>query len=331
MSTTDSPAPIEKPDVSSLPATVLHPHKSYRRKYRKIMVKFEKEMRESSHLFKNQQRMYDITQRIAEQNDQLLDLLLELNTQPQVPARLRYDLSEPSAFKQPEKHEDEQKAIEGLRITRHRVSKGDLEQSDYGELVGSLLDNVEYAPKRSYADLLKTSTLRRAQAEDEELASPLAGGFLSTKLEDQYLQSLEDYLDEKSANPRQHASGNIGHSTSDKSVDKEREFQLRNPVSVYNWLRKNNPTVFLQDPDSEKTKAASRSSKRASTTKGAIKPDPDLYDNEGVAVESNTAKGKRKRDDDGGYRPKGGHARPAKKRKEDSGRRSKRASMDITG
>ena len=43
--------------------------KSYRRKYRKMMVYFEKVMSESTGLFKEEQRMMDIAQRIAEQNE----------------------------------------------------------------------------------------------------------------------------------------------------------------------------------------------------------------------------------------------------------------------
>lgn len=287
-------------------------------------------MRESSTLFKEQQRMHDIAQRIAEQNDQILQLLLELNSQPQVPARLRYDLGDPSTAKKPEKHEDEQKSLEELRVTRYKLQKGEAQQSDYGELVDNLLDSVEFAPKRFYAELVKSGPLQRAQQDELDSANPLAGGFLSTQQEEQYLQSLDDYFDEKAAVPRQHAAGNLGHRTSEKSIDREREFQLKNPVSVYNWLRKNQPQVFLQDPENDKAKLASRGSKRASTAKRP-KAEPDMYDDEGIAVEPNNTKGKRKRDEDGGYRPKGGHARPAKRRKEDSDRRSKRPSMDMTG
>ena len=44
-------------------------HKSFRRKYRKIMVKFEEKMRESNTLFKEEQRILDISRRLAEQNE----------------------------------------------------------------------------------------------------------------------------------------------------------------------------------------------------------------------------------------------------------------------
>jgi len=292
------------------------------------MVQFEKRMRESSTLFRDQQRMHDIAQRIAEQNDQILQLLLELNSQPQVPARLRYDLDDPSTVKKPEKHEDEQKALEELRITRHKLQKGDIQQSDYGELAENLLGSVEFAPQRSYAELVRGERLQRIPREEAGSTYPLAGGFLPIQQEELYLQSLDDYFDEKVSDPRQHATGNIGHRTSEKSTDRERDYQLKNPVSVYNWLRKNQPQVFLQDTDHDKAKPAPRSSKRASTTK-LPKAEPEMYDDDGIAVEPSHGKGKRKREEDGGYRPKGGHARPVKRRKDETGK-SKGTSVDMT-
>jgi hypothetical protein len=54
-----APVPDPQPDFK----------KSYRRKYRKIMVVFEENMRESNSLFKEEQRLLDISQRLAEQNE----------------------------------------------------------------------------------------------------------------------------------------------------------------------------------------------------------------------------------------------------------------------
>lgn len=334
MSKDGSPLHTAHQDGSAYPSTVLHSTKSYRRKYRKIMVKFERQMRESSSLFKDQQRLYDISQRIAEQNDQILALLLELNSHPQIPSSMRYDLHDPATRKQPEKHENEQAALEALRTTRYKVQKGEVRQPDYEELEHILLDSVEFGPKQSYADLIKGGPLQRAQDDHPDSTSPLLGGFLSGKQEEHYLQALDDFLDGKASSPRAHAMNNLGSRNTEKSADRDRETQLRNPVSVYNWLRKNQPQVFLQDTDNDNLKAkvaaaaASRKSKRESLAK-APKTEPDLYDDEGIAIDPGN-KGKRKRDEDGGYRPKGGHARPVKRRKEDSGKRSKRASMDIS-
>lgn len=325
MSADDSPGPRLQSDKDvALPAAT-HSQKSYRRKYRKIMVKFERQMRESTALFKDQQRMLDISQRIAEQNDQILNLLLELNSHPQVPARLRYGLND-SLAREPDRHQDQQESLEKLRTTRHAVQKGDVQYSNYEDLSLGLLDTVEFAPRISYANIAKGGVLGSGLQELEDTTG--TGGFLSSKQEEDYKHSLDEYIDHKASNPRAHVVGSLGHRSTEKSVEREREAQLKNPVSVYNWLRKNQPQVFLQDVDNDKSKTASRASKRASTNK--VKTEPDMYDEDGIALEPSTARGKRKRDEDGGYRPKGGHARPIKRRKEESGRRSKRASMDIS-
>ena len=318
-------------------------------------------MRESNSLFKDQQRLFDISQRIAEQNDQILALLLELNTQPQIPPRLRYDLREPAIANrpdQPEKHVDEEETRTALRVSRHRISTGEQLQADHQDIEYGLLDSVEFKPKRSYANCLKNDPLPNikstssvvnettAYTQDDALTQPpLIGGFLSSRLEELYIQSLDDFLDRKSTNPRSHAMSILRGA--DKSTERERDTQIRNPVSVYNWLRKNQPQVFLQDGDEKACKAAagaagSRKSKRESTAAANKAVKTTTTDGEGAEedVEAPAAlKGKRKRDDDGGYRPKGGHARPVKRRKDENsektggsssvnGKKSKRASMD---
>ena len=110
-------------------------------------------------------------------------------------------------------------------------------------------------------------------------------------------------------------------------MERDRDMALRNPVSVYNWLRKHQPQVFLQDNEMQSEKAAkgasSRTSKRASAS---IKQEPELYDDDGIAVDAgSSSRGKRKRDDDGGYRPKGGNSRPAKRKKDESTTSAKKA------
>lgn len=326
MSADESPTLQAQPDKDPVPPTVVHSQKSYRRKYRKIMVRFERQMRESTTLFKDQQRIEDISQRIAEQNDQILNLLLELNSLPQVPARMRFDLGDAKS-KDTETHTDEQEAMESLRLARHAIQKGDKKQSEYVDMELSLLDTVEFAPKRKYIDLVKGGALKIESNEAVEVNG--TGGFLSSKQEEDYKISLDDFMDQKTTNPRKHVLGGLGHRSAEKSIEREREAQLRNPVSVYNWLRKNQPQVFLQDADNDKVKG-SRISKRAANK--AAKADPDMYDEDGFALETSAGRGKRKRDEDGGYRPKGGHARPTKRRKEESsgGKRSKRTSMDMS-
>ena len=145
-------------------------------------------------------------------------------------------------------------------------------------------------------------------------------------------------------------------------------FALKNPTSVYNWLRKHAPKTFLQDLEKEKEKekhkergrdkdkdkfrddddhgdreddvatikkkkaAAVRTNKRQSGAKkdkdkdkGKEAAEPGDWEDEvmNYTKPASSAKGKRKRDEDPGYRPKSGANRPTKKRKSAGGASTK--------
>jgi hypothetical protein len=186
--------------------------------------------------------------------------------------------------------------------------------------------------------LLATAPPPQETTEKTEATEGSTEGFLSIRQEEQYLQSLDAFLDGTTTSARSHVATSLGNRSAERTVERERETQLKNPVSVYNWLRKHQPQVFLQDNEPTKEKApratGSRSSTRKSANKEALKQAQELYDEDGIAMEmGSSARGKRKRDTDGGYRPKGGNSRGTKRRKEtreDSGRgkRAKRMSMD---
>lgn len=191
--------------------------------------------------------------------------------------------------------------------------------------------------------------------------------FLTPDDLDDYLYDIDRRMDDQkllptlapSARPNAGAVLALKPSTS-------QNIALRNPTSVYNWLRKHAPKTFLQDgeasaaadkdelhpeetpaegkrkrrsavgPDSS-TKATrggkgSRGGKRRSTAADrAIQQQKEAdgwdasHDEMDISfstpVPSASARGgKRKRDDDGGYRPKGGSGtRPTKKKRKSTG------------
>ena len=226
-----------------------------------------------------------------------------------------------------------------LRKARYQLQTGEMAPAEYYDLKKKLLEDPGFAPARSYAKLTDSvSNLPARKTEGSEVTDLHTAGFLTVKQEDHYLQSLDAYLNGVTTNPRSHAAHSLAVRSQEKSADRERDAQLRNPVSVYNWLRKNRPNVFLQDsePGAEKPArpAGARSSKRNANRDSIVKQGEEMYDDEGVAVDSAANRGKRKRDDDGGYRPKGGNSRPTKRKKEEpppppSGRRSKKSSVDV--
>ncbi|RMZ82207.1 hypothetical protein DV738_g1825, partial [Chaetothyriales sp. CBS 135597] len=304
------------------------PRKSYRRKYRKIMVHFQQKMQESNSLFKDEQRMLDISLRLAEQTDQLLDLLTELNSLPQVPPSLRFDLdmkdeSGRQASDIGAQITDEQSGHIALRKARYRLQLGQIDAGEYNDIKSSILRSPAFAAETSYTSLLKyASALPETAAGASDSPGHVANPFLSTKQEDQYLQSLDSYIAGTSSNLRAHASHSFGTKSTEKPSERDKEIQLQNPVSVYNWLRKHEPKVFLQDNESTTDKTprttGSRLSKRNANRDSIMKQEQEMYDEDGFALDvGSTAKGKRKRDDDGGYRPKGDGSRPSKKKKDD--------------
>ncbi len=107
----------------------------------------------------------------------------------------------------------------------------------------------------------------------------------------------------------------------DRTMPTEKDFAIHNPVSVHNWLRKYQPRVFDgKDKDSERAKSPAAKGKKKDKM---AKHDPltEGLDDEfthDLAAENGgigSAKGKRKGEDDA-YRPKGGHKRPAKRKRE---------------
>jgi hypothetical protein len=215
-----------------------------------------------------------------------------------------------------------------LREARHDLRNGEITLSDYQRLSDSILESPGFAPQKSFVSLSKNAPPASyvAAEQDRDSHAQTASGFPSSNQEEQYLQGLDAYLAGSATAPRAFAHNTAGR-TIDRGMERDRDMALRNPVSVYNWLRKHQPQVFLQDNEVQSEKpargATARSSKRASAP---IKQELEPYDDDGIAVDiGNTSRGKRKRDDDGGYRPKGGNSRPTKRRKDESMSSAKKA------
>jgi hypothetical protein len=197
------------------------------------------------------------------------------------------------------------------------------------------LDKLESGPSKSLALLLSLaphlsassqSPLPLAVRENTETFEgyPAPISYLIPEQVDEYLSELDASL------------GSIPPSNV-VQASPHHEVAIRNPHSVYNWLRRNEPKIFLQDGEGSEKSAGKPGSlrgagKRASMP-GPSKPDAlEIVEEDGIrydptigGLEPVPTKGKRKREDDGGYHPKSGvpsegklkKARP-RKRKTDS-------------
>lgn len=166
------------------------------------------------------------------------------------------------------------------------------------------------------------------RARDDEMTYP---GFLTLKHEEQYLSTLDAWLDEL---PSLDTTKPIPAESRPKHGPSEREFALQNPSSVYNWMHKHQNSVFesnaagSKDKDSEKAGSVrsppprSRGKKEkvpAPTSRQEQSADPWDEDGEESRVKDEnggSAKVKRKRDDEP-YRPKGGRSSAKRKREKD--------------
>jgi hypothetical protein len=238
-----------------------------------------------------------------------MELLLDINESPQIPFERRFDLDMDA---------DDDETDDEASASR-KPSK-------------SLRRLIAEVPHSSFTESVERfpEVLEEIKPKDPEVY-PTA--FLTAHDIDAYIAEVDARLGLESkpaVPPPTQASAHPNTSAAN--------FALRNPTSVYNWLRKHAPKTFLQDLEKDKDKekdhdngdkgegggkrksGAARGTKRQSAASRKEKEAPESmdWDEEANPDGQNTGsiRGKRKRgDEDAGYRPKGGSSRPTKKRK----------------
>ncbi|KAI1826096.1 hypothetical protein F4861DRAFT_133953 [Xylaria intraflava] len=285
-------------------------YKSWKKKYKKMRDAFDRKMLETEDLHMLEQKAIQTARRLAIQNDRLMDMLMDINESPQVPFERRIDMN----LEDDDDDEDETDSDNSESTQKPTKSFKKL---------------IQEVPHRSYEEYVERVPELR---EDLESTDPVSHptSFITPDELDEYLNELDIRIGLK---PKHTLAPSIGtNSASSQPVN----FALRNPTSVYNWLRRHAPKTFLQDlekdkdkdkDDREKDDGRKRKSgvprKRQSTTsrkdkerEKEVADSMDWDDEMGYeASAAGTLKGKRKRDEDPGYRPKGGSSRPTKKRK----------------
>ncbi|OTA80778.1 hypothetical protein M434DRAFT_221569 [Hypoxylon sp. CO27-5] len=296
-------------DHSDLHMTDARPsYKSWKKKYRKMRIKFDQQMQEIETLHKLEQKAMRTAKRLAIENDRLLDMLMDINDSPQIPFERRIDLGT-EGDSDDNDSDATQKPTKSLKKLEQEVHHQSF--AAYAEKFPDILEDLD--PK-------------------DPSINPTS--FLTADDVDEYQYELDSRLKLK-------PKPTLAPSALAKEVSNPAaNFALRNPTSVYNWLRRHAPKTFLQDLEKEKEKDKDKGkdkddghgdkeddgrkrkaggtarTKRQSmaTKKEKEKEAAEDWDDDG-GYDVPLTKGKRKRDEDGGYRPKGGSSRPAKKRK----------------
>ncbi|KAK6851133.1 hypothetical protein PG987_000767 [Apiospora arundinis] len=280
-------------------------YKSWKKKYRKMRLQFDNRMQQSEDLHQLEQKALQTAKRLAIENDRLMDMLISINESPQIPPERRIDLN----------MEDEDDETEDEEAAAQKPTK-------------SLRRLIEDVPHNSYAATVEhfPEVLEEIEPKDPELYPT---SFLKAEDIDNYIAELDARLGLKAKPAVPPAASSIpSHSGAAAN------FALRNPTSVYNWLRRHAPKTFLQDLEKEKDKdkvkekekdhdhgekmdggskrksIAKSSSKRQSIASRKDAAESMDWEDEGGydASAMGSVRGKRKRlnDDDPGYRPKGG-------------------------
>ncbi|KAI1762177.1 IEC3 subunit of the Ino80 complex, chromatin re-modelling-domain-containing protein [Hypoxylon sp. FL1150] len=282
-------------------------YKSWKKKYRKMRIKFDQQMQEIESLHKLEQKAMRTAKRLAIENDRILDMLMDINDSPQIPFEKRIDIS----------LEDED---ENDFDTTQKPTK-------------SLRKLEQDVPHRSY-----DATIEQFPEVMEDLDPKDPSIHPTTFLTG---DDIDEYLYELDCRLKLPPKPTLAPSATGKEIhNPAANFALRNPTSVYNWLRRHAPKTFLQDLEKEKEKdkakdrddrhhdkdddggkqkrksvGAARQTKRQSAASRKEKEVAESMDWDDDGYDAPAPKNKRKREEDGGYRPKGGSSRPSKKRK----------------
>ena len=281
----------------------------------------------------------------AEQQNhsQLLDLLLHKNDSPNLPADLRYDIRSPPP------DADSVPGLEPDRSPEHRHSvkaeddptlKTSSDATDPSEATKSLASLTKSLPHTTLA-IASTENLLPSDIDSDEPT-----GYYSPSHEASHLAALDHSLGiASSSEPPKPPQ--LGPKIADKEKERQKQHELNNPVSAYNWLRKNQPQVFLQDNEGAEKSVAQNTANKSAVPKASPKPKGSrrsvvkkekeeaevVYDEEGFIIGGpgfddvpplgTGGRGKRKRQGDEAYRPKGGSSRPSKRKKRASGEKDR--------
>ncbi|KAF2642526.1 hypothetical protein P280DRAFT_467868 [Massarina eburnea CBS 473.64] len=327
--------------------------RSWRRKYRKMRARFEDTMSTSNQLVTDEWRGQALSRRLREQNDQILELLLSMNDTARLPAPLRYDVrslaeieaADPLLPADPDPEIVQQKMHE----LRADLTSGAITEDEYARRAERLHNAQPVQPLRSLASL-EAKVPHTTHAPEPPIdgidLTETAPGYMTPAHEEEYLLAIDMALADPSYNPHAH-DGRPLRMVPAQPPPSEKDLTVRNPSSVYNWLRKNQPQVFLQDkdpqhPENVSEKSAARtggaSRKRQSAAHGTPGPKTDHEEEEGAVQETGKSRKSKGGEDDGAYRPKGGSSRPANKRKREEtdpatkgSRKKNRASAGTAG
>ncbi|KAK4042650.1 IEC3 subunit of the Ino80 complex, chromatin re-modelling-domain-containing protein [Parachaetomium inaequale] len=227
-------------------------YRSWKKKYRKMRIMFDQKMHEGEELHRLEQKALATAKRLAVQKDRLLDLLLDVNNSGQIPPdkRIALGIDLPS---------DE----DALFLDLDRPSTpppGPTPAQSYKKLLEEVPHFRFSSAAERFPELLADLEAGRDSPADPAQGQSHPPSFLTADDIDNYIWELDAHLANEDA-----ATGTgktdavplptlapLAHADRPNPKDSQRDFAVRNPTSVYNWLRKHAPKTFLQDGEHDK-------------------------------------------------------------------------------
>ena len=199
------------------------PMRSWRKKYRKLNLRFQRVMEDSNQLWRDEHKAKALARRLQEEVDQLLEMLLDMNDEEHLPDHRDLVLpGDPSALQQ-------------YKITASTKSLSEMLQR---------IPHTEDAP--SNPDLLPPDLLGNKPP-----------GFLDSTYEEEYLNNLDVQLGDDDVSVTLLAERGARPPLS-RHVPTDKDLQTSNPNSVISWLRRHHPETFIQDKDVNSERAAAK-------------------------------------------------------------------------
>lgn len=208
--------------------------------------------------------------------------------------------------------QDSNLAKRALKEAKAELANGKFSASAYRQVEESIKRNRDFAPALQYETLRQVPHTEAPPPNQDKSNKGVDWtlGYFTPERETECYLSMDAKLGDEAAAVQVERMPDPP-----TFAEREREATAKNPASVVNWLRRNQPQAF-QDHEAASEKSTARpSNQRSSKRAPAQRKEEDTYDEDGVDVEP-TPKNKRKRDEDTGYRPKGGSSRPKKKKEE---------------
>jgi len=203
-------------------------------------------------------------------------------------------------------------ARKSWKEAKEGVADGKITMDAYRQVEQSIKRNKEFAPAIQYSTLSKVPHTPATAADVEKITDGVERrlGYFTPEHETEYYLTLDAKLGDEAAALQLERIPDPP-----TFAEREKDANMRNPASVHNWLRRNQPQN-LQEHEVASEKSASRpSNQRSSKRAPTQRKDDETIDEDGMDAEP-TPKNKRKRDEDAGYRPKGGSSRSKKKKEE---------------